>query len=95
MTGGAGNDILTGGSGADVFVFAAGFGKDIVTDFATKGSSADVLQFSSSMFANFTDVMSHTTQVGNDVVVTLDADNSLTLANTQIGSLAADDFRFV
>ncbi|ACF00099.1 outer membrane adhesin like protein [Rhodopseudomonas palustris TIE-1] len=95
ITGGAGNDILTGGSGADVFVFAAGFGKDIVTDFATKGSSADVLQFSSSMFANFTDVMSHTTQVGNDVVVTLDADNSLTLANTQIGSLAADDFRFV
>lgn len=39
--------------------------------------------------------MSHTTQVGNNVVVTLDADNTVTLANLQMASLAADDFRFV
>ncbi|WP_041797936.1 ExeM/NucH family extracellular endonuclease [Rhodopseudomonas palustris] len=95
ITGGAGNDILTGGSGADVFVFAAGFGKDTVTDFATTGSSADLLQFSSDMFADFADVMAHTAQVGSSVVVTLDADTSITLANVQMTSLAADDFRFV
>lgn len=95
LAGDAGNDILSGGSGADVFMFAAGFGKDTVTDFATSGASADVLQFSSSLFADFTEVMSHTTQVGNNVVVTLDADNTVTLANLQMASLAADDFRFV
>ncbi|ABD05515.1 Hemolysin-type calcium-binding region [Rhodopseudomonas palustris HaA2] len=95
ITGGAGNDILTGGSGADVFVFAAGFGKDTVTDFVTTGSSADLLQFSTDMFADFADVMSHTAQVGSSVVVTLDADTSITLANVQMTSLAADDFRFV
>ena len=32
---------------------------------------------------------------GLDVVVTLDADNTVTLANLQIASLTADDFRFV
>ncbi|MHC2384712.1 Ca2+-binding RTX toxin-like protein [Bradyrhizobium liaoningense] len=95
LAGDAGNDILSGGSGADVFMFAAGFGKDTVTDFATTGASADVLQFSSSLFSDFAEVMSHTTQVGNNVVVTLDADNTVTLANLQMASLAADDFRFV
>ncbi|MDA9530548.1 ExeM/NucH family extracellular endonuclease [Bradyrhizobium sp. CCBAU 25338] len=95
LAGDAGNDILSGGSGADVFMFAAGFGKDTVTDFATTGASADVLQFSSSLFSNFAEVMSHTTQVGNNVVLTLDADNTVTLANLQMASLAADDFRFV
>lgn len=95
LAGDAGNDILSGGSGADVFMFAAGFGKETVTDFATTGASADVLQFSSSLFSDFAEVMSHTTQVGNNVVVTLDADNTVTLANLQMASLAADDFRFV
>jgi hypothetical protein len=76
-------------------VFAAGFGKDAITDFTTTGSSADLLQFSSDMFADFADVMSHTAQVGSSVVVTLDADTSITLANVQMTSLAADDFRFV
>ncbi|RED21146.1 hypothetical protein BJ123_1091, partial [Rhodopseudomonas thermotolerans] len=41
------------------------------------------------------DVMSHSAQVGGSVVVTLDADNSITLANVQMSSLTADDFRFV
>ncbi|WP_424578264.1 hypothetical protein [Bradyrhizobium sp. USDA 326] len=40
-------------------------------------------------------MMSHTAQVGNNVVLTLDADNTVTLANLQMASLSADDFRFV
>jgi Ca2+-binding RTX toxin-like protein len=95
IIGDAGDDILTGGSGADVFVFAAGFGHDSVTDFTLNGSSADLLQFSTDVFADFADVMSHSAQVGGSVVVTLDADNSITLANVQMSSLTADDFRFV
>ncbi|RED21051.1 glycerophosphoryl diester phosphodiesterase, partial [Rhodopseudomonas thermotolerans] len=84
IIGDAGDDILTGGSGADVFVFAAGFGHDSVTDFTLNGSSADLLQFSTDVFADFADVMSHSAQVGGSVVVTLDADNSITLANVQM-----------
>ena len=94
ITGGAGDDLLTGGSGHDVFVFAAGFGKDTIKDFVLTGSSADVIEFSTALFAGFTDVQSHAAQVGADVVITIDADTSLTLAHTQIGSLTADDFRF-
>jgi len=62
---GAGNTTLTGGAGADTFVFApvnptttngiynAGFGKEVITDFMAnpQDPSHDVLQFSSSMFA--------------------------------------------
>jgi hypothetical protein len=65
LIGGAGNDTLSGGGGADTFVFApvnptttngiyaAGFGKDVITDFTANMTnvSHDVLLFSSSMFA--------------------------------------------
>lgn len=95
IDGGIGNDILTGGSGSDVFVFAAGFGRDTITDFAASGSSKDFIQFSSDVFADYAAVMSHASQVGNSIVVTLDPDHALTLANTSMASLTADDFRFV
>ncbi|QEL21585.1 hypothetical protein FQV39_02550 [Bosea sp. F3-2] len=92
LEGGAGDDILTGGSGNDVFVFAPGFGKDTITDFA--GGHEDTVEFASALFADFDAAMAHAAQVGTDVVFTIDADTSLTLANVQIGSLQADDFRF-
>ncbi|MEQ9642676.1 MAG: hypothetical protein RIM84_21810 [Alphaproteobacteria bacterium] len=34
LTGGVGNDTSTGGAGVDVFIFAAGDGSDVVTDYA-------------------------------------------------------------
>lgn len=95
IDGGLGDDILTGGSGGDVFVFTAGFGKDMITDFVASGSSKDFIQFSTDLFTDYADVMSHTAQVGSSIVVTLDESNSVTLANTSLSSLTADDFRFV
>lgn len=92
---GAGNDTLTGGSGHDIFVFAAGFGKDIVTDFKTTGSSSDVLEFGLDIFAGFDAAIAAADQVGSDVVFTVDADTTLTLKGVQLAALAQDDFRFV
>ena len=95
IEGGAGADILTGGSGHDAFVFAAGFGKDEVTDFRTSGSSSDVLEFDIGLFADFDDAMGAAAQIGTDTVFTIDADTTLTLKGVHLASLAADDFRFV
>ncbi|WP_054141659.1 glycerophosphodiester phosphodiesterase family protein [Bosea sp. AAP35] len=95
IEGGAGNDVLTGGSGLDVFVFAAGFGKDTVTDFRTTGTSADVLEFATDIFADFDDAMAAATQVGSDTVFTIDADTTLTLKSIALASLAQNDFHFV
>ncbi|HEX8445329.1 MAG TPA: family 16 glycosylhydrolase [Sphingomonas sp.] len=41
IIGGAGNDQLTGGLGRDTFVFAAGFGKDTITDFKVGEDAID------------------------------------------------------
>ena len=40
-----GNDLLTGGGGADTFSFLAGFGKDIINDFAATGVGHDIINF--------------------------------------------------
>jgi hypothetical protein len=47
------------------------------------------------MLADFAAVQSHMQQVGNDVVITVDADNSITLSNVNINSLGANDFLFL
>lgn len=93
IEGGAGDDLLSGGSGDDVFVFAPNFGHDRITDFG--GWDADVIEFTTGMFADFDAVLAAAVQVGSDVVITLDDQNSLTLAEMHRDSLRADDFRFV
>ncbi len=95
IEGGAGDDILSGGSGHDAFIFAVGFGHDTITDFKTAGSSSDVLEFDTDVFADFTSAIAAADQVGQDVVFTFDTDNTLTLAGVELASLQADDFRFV
>ncbi|TCR66383.1 cadherin-like domain-containing protein [Bosea sp. BK604] len=95
IAGGAGDDALTGGSGHDVFVFASGFGKDMIADFKTTGSSADVLEFASDVFADFDAAIATAHQQDADTVFTIDADTSLTLKNVQLAALHADDFHFV
>ncbi|WP_374650062.1 Ig-like domain-containing protein [Dongia sp.] len=93
LAGGVGDDLLTGGRGADTFVFAAGFGQDSIGDFGDYG--ADVIEFADGLFAGFADVMAHAAQVGDDVTITLDGDNSLTLVGTKLAALHQDNFSFV
>jgi len=92
IEGGAGDDVLTAGSGHDVFVFAAGFGKDIISDFKTTGTSSDMLEFSHDVFADATAALAAAHQDGSDVVFTIDANTTLTLKNVQLASL--HDFHF-
>src|SRR4029079_205334 len=64
---GSANETLFGGGGSDTFVFPSNFGKDVVADFQ---ATSDVLQFDHNSFASVADVLSHSAQVGTDVVIT-------------------------
>jgi VCBS repeat-containing protein len=90
LAGGAGDDRMTGGLGDDRFVFRAGFGHDTVTDFG----HGDLIQVDPSLFGSFDSVMTHAQQVGQDVVITLDAADSITLQDVQLTSLRAGEFVF-
>lgn len=93
LKGTPGDDTFIGGGKSDTFVFAPNFGNDTIKDFKASGPSHDVVQFSKSMFDNFADVLSHATQSGQDVVISLDHD-TLTLKNTKISALDKSDFHF-
>lgn len=93
ILGGAGNDTLTGGSGVDYFDFMTGFGKDTISDFSH--SQGDAIEFSTSVFANYAAVQAASAQVGANVVITFDANNTLTLAGITLANLQASDFHFI
>jgi Ca2+-binding RTX toxin-like protein len=96
LDGEEGNDTLTGGTGADTFAFySTTFAKDTVTDFAAGTAGTDILEFSVSVFANFTAVQAKMTQVGADTVIALDVNNSVTLKNVTMSSFIAGDFTFL
>jgi FG-GAP repeat/RTX calcium-binding nonapeptide repeat (4 copies) len=88
-------DFFTGEASNDLFIFQAGFGQDVITDFNGLGAGAgDVIRFGAGTFTDFADVMSKAVQQGNDVVITLNAANVLTLQNSNRSGLSADDFIF-
>jgi Ca2+-binding RTX toxin-like protein len=95
ITGGGGDDLITGGTGYDRFVFAPGFGKDIVSDFAAGAAVVDVIELDQLVFADFASVRAASEQVGANVVITADLSNTITLNNVQLSSLHANDFMFV
>jgi T5SS/PEP-CTERM-associated repeat protein len=69
-----------------------GFGNETILGFNT---SKDVIQFNTSQFANFAAVMASAKQVGNDVVITGDATDTIDLSGVHLSSLSASDFSFV
>lgn len=95
LIGGAGNDTLVGGTQSDTFVFAANFGRDVVSDFVAGAGTDDVMQFDHALFADFNAVLAAATQDGANTVITYDANNTITLTNVAVASLHANDFIFV
>ncbi|MEM7749810.1 MAG: hypothetical protein AAF346_16280, partial [Pseudomonadota bacterium] len=95
IDGRTGDDTLTGGLGNDAFVFRPGDGADTITDFNATANEADIIEFSTTAFADYAALQAAMTEVNGDVVITLDADNSVTIKNSGILDLDQDDFRFV
>lgn len=92
LNGNAGNDVLTGGTGADQFWHLAGGGLDRITDFDPAAGEFVVL--SSSQFADYAAVQAAMTQSGSNVVITFSASQTLTLENVTVGQLSATNFGF-
>jgi Ca2+-binding RTX toxin-like protein len=82
LSGGTGNDKLFGGFGADTFQFQLNGGIDHISGF----EAWDHVQFSGFGYANATDILSHMTQVGQDVVFT-DQGQIINFHHTQLAML--------
>jgi Ca2+-binding RTX toxin-like protein len=85
-------DILTGGGGADQFVFAptseTAAVQHTITDFAAGLDKIDIRQFGNiGSLADLTEA-----QQGNDTLLTLDSHDSVLLKNVIAANLHASDF---
>jgi len=91
IIGGLGNDTLTGGPGTDTFVFKPHFGNDRITDFdADPTGGQDLLDLSSfgitaQSFASRVTV----TDLGSDLLVTIDHDPGQTIRLQNIANASA------
>ena len=93
LIGGAGINTMWGGAGNDTFKFSAGFGKDTILDLHP---GKDVIEISNTIFANFVDLIAHSSDDGHgNTVITADASNSITLKTVPFSTLHAADFHFI
>jgi Ca2+-binding RTX toxin-like protein len=96
LVGGRGDDMLTGGRDADTFIFKAGFGHDVITDFNASLGGRDVVEFDAGIFADAGAMLAHSTDTADGVLITADAGNSLLIKGTTLAQLAhPEDFHFV
>ena len=92
LAGGDGDDVLTGGNDGDLFVFDAGSGFDVITDFKP---GDDLIQLNGFSIADFDDLLDAAENDGSDVVITLDDGlDELRLVGLHIDDLSGDDFMF-
>jgi hypothetical protein len=90
--GGAGSDVLTGGKGAETFVFRTGDGKDHITDFGRGSDKIDLSDLSG--VTDFHDMMNHhVTEVGGDLHINVGGDH-LVLDDVAKADLHASEFTF-
>ncbi len=96
-SGGAGNELLSGGNGADSFVFSGHNGTDTIANFQHGRDSIELSGYGKAL-ASFADLAGHITQVGADVRLDLGAKvagaGTIMLEHTQLASITASDFKF-
>ena len=105
LIGGPGDDELWGddrifGYGTDLIVFGVGDGHDTIFEFNYALSQAptpvDVIQLSVDLgVKTFEETIARAQQLHTSVVITFDSETSITVYNTSITSLTADNFLFV
>jgi hypothetical protein len=88
------SDTYVGGSEVDTFVFGQDVGHDTIENFAASGNNHDVIRLEG-WFDDWEDLRSHIEDTGNDVVIHLDDQNSITLTDVHYNDLGANDFIFI
>lgn len=88
--GSSGSDRLSGGTGGDVFVLRTGYGRSIIIDFVGGYGIVDRLDFRG-VFSTFDQVLSVSSQVNNDVVISYAEGDSVTLIDFYLGNFGSDD----
>lgn len=84
------DDAMTGGTGADSFVYAPLFGTSVITDF--NAGEGDTITLPTSEFADFAYVQAHSTVAGGNTVIVGSNGDSITLNG--ITTLQESDFLF-
>ena len=94
LEGGKGDDSLVGGEGDDIFVYAGrNLGHDQIEDFE---AGSDIIQFlASSGLSSFAELQAAMSQDGDDTIIDLGNNSSITLHDIDMSDLDADDFAFV
>lgn len=89
-----GDDTLEGGQGSDIFVFQdSNQGSDIILDFE---AGTDTIQFSGRTgITNYDEVKAALSQSGDDTIVEIGENSSITLHQFDVDSLSEGDFAFV
>ncbi len=89
----AGDDNLTGSSGADLMVFAQPIGHDTIYNFDVAHDQVDLMGFAGTM--SFSDTEAHLASDGNgSAVLTLGEGMTITFSGTEAGTLGPDNFAF-
>ncbi|RUT96036.1 adhesin, partial [Mesorhizobium sp. USDA-HM6] len=89
----SGDDVLTGSSGNDLFVFSQPIGNDMVHSFDAAADQIDLIGYSG--FQSFADVQAHTADDANgNAVITLGDGQSITLDGVHSSALGAGNFAF-
>jgi Ca2+-binding RTX toxin-like protein len=96
LDGRGGYDLLNGGAGSDAFIFSSRYGHDAIEDFTASGDAHDVINLSGlAGVDSFRDLKkAHMAAVGDDVVITGDRGETLTLMGVELKELSASDFLF-
>ena len=94
ITVGSDNDVRLG-TGANTLIFKqtapSQFGNVTIEGF---DPSRDVIQFDTSVFANFAAVKAHAKHINGNTVITLDNNDTITLTGIYLSSLQASEFAF-
>ncbi|MGN8119837.1 hypothetical protein ACTJKX_36640 [Labrys sp. 22185] len=98
---GNGNQILIGHDSAltalganDTFVFAPNFGHASISGYEGIGAGADRIVVDHTVFHDWASLLEGSRQVGDDVVITANANDTIMLKNTAVADLHQSNFQF-